>query len=255
MRKEWMVSILLTCALGTPIGGAQGSPAAGALPQSTIGGNSDNVQVRSVVKVFLKNEAPGYSIAYDYNFPERTSVWVKDLGVVPAKGSFRYVSNGSRLEFRDGPDGKVLASVPLKETVIVAAQPPVLGLPDETSFPEDFQAFTWDSRLSLQERANSVLNKAFRYHPRRDKEVTLLKTTFTPLQAPNVATGITAQIALLLSFPYDADSNKYSLHVQTLVMEGRTHSDKFQPTSNPIILRSADDFVRSLIDQMKAGKE
>jgi hypothetical protein len=213
------------------------------------------VQVKTVVKVFLKDGAPGYSIAYDYDFPERETVYIDHIGVVPAKGSFHYISEGTRLEVRESPDGKILAEVPLRETVIVAAKPPVLGVPDEDAFPNVYQSFIWDSKRSLTERANNVLNKAFHYHPQFEQGVTRLKTTFTPLPPEGLSAGTTAQIALLLSFPFDPESGRYSLHVQSLVMEGRSHSDRFEPTSNPVILHSADDFVRHLVAEMKTGKE
>ena len=252
--RRLSISLLFAATAAAPFA-CTPSPPSGDSPQSSAAESLQGVHIRSVVKVFLKDGTPGYSVAYDYNFPERDSVYIKDLGIVPAKGSFHYVSEESQLEVRENADGKILVQLPLKETVIVASKPPVLGVPDEDAFPDVYQSYMWDSSRSLQERANYVLNKAFRYHPHFEKGVTQLKTTFTPLPESMLAAGTTAQVALLLSFPFDPQSGKYSLHVQSLVMEGRTHSDRYELTSNPAILHSADDFVRGLIAEMKTGKE
>lgn len=210
------------------------------------------VDVKSVVKVLIAKDTPGYLIAYEYDFPERGSVYIAHLGTVPAKGSFRYVSTEKLLEFRDGPDGEILVSVPLLETVIVAAKPPLMRMPDEKQFPDASLTVNWDSRWSLQERANAVLGKYFRYDPRNDKGTVYLRTTFTPLQLKGLPDGVTAQMAVLLSFPGEPQTSKYSFRIQELIMEGRTHSDEFRPTSNPSIIDSANLFVNNLIAEMKA---
>lgn len=254
MYKNRALSLICVWTLGVFIACGQDSAARGNPAQLKPTPTAGTVNVKSVVKVYLAKDTPGYSIAYDYDFPGRSSVYIKGLGIVPPKGSFRYLSPDTQLEFRDGPSGEVLTSVPLKETVVVAANPPLLGVPDETAFPAEFQSFIWDSPKSFQERANTVLAKTFRYQPRQNKELTLLKTTFTPLTLKGAPAGVRAQIALLLSFPYDPQTGRYSFHVQSLVMEGRTHSDEFRPTSDPLILHSVDSFLNNIIEEMKTGE-
>ena len=205
------------------------------------------------MKVYLAEGTPGYSISYEYDFPQRRSVFIKGLGTVPAQGSFRYLTRDTQIEFRDGPAGPVLAQVPLQPTVIVAAKPPLLATPEVTDFPADFQMFIWESPKALQERADVVLNKYVHLAPGSECEKgrVNLRTTYTPLELKNAPAGVTAQVALLFLFPCDPAPGKYSFQVKSRVMEGRTHSDEFRPTRNPDIVHAADSFVQSLVAEMK----
>jgi len=219
------------------------------------GQGAANVQVKSVVKVLLARDTPGLSIAYDYDFPQRSSVYLKGIGVVPAKGSFRYLTADTQLEFRDAPGGAVIFTTPLHETVVVAAKPPLLTTPRDDEFPDSAQTFIWDSSRSLPERAETVLNKYFHYTPTSDcREVAYLRTTFTPVELKNAAPGVKAQVALRISFPCTPPSGRYPFQIRSLVLEGRSHSDDLRPTSDPAIVRSADSFVQSLIAEMRTGE-
>jgi hypothetical protein len=234
------------------------------LPRSNNAGNPSisessadraTVKVKSCVKVFIARGDPAYSLAYDYEFPGRAFVHVNGLGTIPGKGSYRYITRERTLEFRDASTGQILRQLPLGDTVIVAAKPPLTEVPPDNQFPSAYRSFVWDLPQSLKECANTVLGRYFRYYPHEDKDMTFLATTFTPLQLRGVPTGVLGQVALLLSFPYDPVTGKYSFHVQAIVREGRTLSDDFRPTSNPSIIRSADTFVDALIAEMKHSEK
>lgn len=212
------------------------------------------VTVKNVVQVRTGKETRAYSVVYEYEFPGRISVFIDHLGTVPGKGSFGYISTFNRLEFRDRPRGDLLASVPLEETMVVAAKPPLMEVPDEGQFKGGVWEPTWDSTDSLHERANAVLGKYFRYEPRSDKGVVYLRTTFTPLPLTDVREGVIAKLALLLVFPDRPESDRYSFSIKSLVKEGRSHSDEFRDTSNPAVTEAARLFVTNLVAEMKAAK-
>lgn len=113
------------------------------------------VDVKNVIKIFVAPDTPGYLVAYDYDFPRHSSVYIKGLGTAPAQGSFSYVTTDHELEFRDGPGGKILRRQALEETAVVAAKPPLLPTPNAEDFPREYQSFTWDSQKTLQERAQT----------------------------------------------------------------------------------------------------
>lgn len=215
--------------------------------------NSRNVEVKSVVKVLLTKDKPGYLISYEYDFPKRQQVFIKGIGDVAAKGAFKYLTADKQLEFRDGAVGDVLVRIPLEETVVVAASPPLLSIPEVKDFPPDAKPFNWDSSVTLQQRAQVVLNKYFHLAPDSDcvGGMTDLRTTFTPLELKDLPTSVTAQIALLILYPCAPNEAKYSFRVKSRVMEGRTHSDEFRSTKNPEIIRTADKFVDSIVAEMK----
>jgi len=212
------------------------------------------VRIVSATKVFIGKDKPAYLIAYSYDFPRLSSVYVDGLGMVPTKGTYTYLSVADQLTFRDAASGTVLARVPIRETAVVAAKPPLNEV--ETRFPSSYRSFVWDRPASLQERANSVLAKYFLYWPHEDNKLTFLATTYTPLMLDNdmSATGVLARVALMISFPYEEVPGKYSFRVQYSVKEGRALSDEFRSTGNASIMKFANGFVENLISEMKEGQ-
>ena len=217
-------------------------------------GASHTVKIDSVSKILISKDSPAFLISYSYDFGNRPAVYINGIGTVAPKGEFHYISQTHELEFRDSDDGKTLDRVPLVETIVVADTPPMNEVPSENQFPSDYRAFTWDLRAPLQERANLVLGKYFNYLPRDHGKVIYLATTYAPLVLePRVSKSKTALIALLLSFPFDAVTGKYSFHIQSLVKEGRQRSDVTRSTNDLDILNAAKVFVDSLVSQLRAG--
>jgi hypothetical protein len=228
---------------------SQGTGKGSNAPKSSS--SAGKVEVKSFVRVFIAPDRPAYSVTYEYAFPGRSSVRVSGLGDVPATGSFHYLTQDKQLEFKDPTSGTLLMQIPLVETIIVAAKPPLNQVPSDNDFPVAFRSFTWNSANNFQERANAVLGKYFRYLPRNDRGVTSIATTFAPLQLQATPKGVLAQVALLISFPYQVTTGEYSFHIQTAVKEGRSLSDDYRETGDPSIVHSADSFVDRLITEMR----
>ncbi len=205
----------------------------------------------SIVKIRVNPDTPAFSIAFDYNFPGRSYVHIVGLGIVPAKGRFRYLSLARSIEFRDVVNGDRLGTLPLIETAIVAAKPPLNEVPSESQFPEQFRSFQWESSDSFHVHADAVLGRYFRYLPSERNHTTYIVTTFAPLQLQNLPSGVLGQVALLLSFPYNKNSGSYSFHIQSLVREGRTHSEEYRPTSRAEIIRASDKLVDGLVTELQ----
>ncbi len=210
-----------------------------------------DIHVQSAVKVMVARDTPALRVSYQYDFPNRQTVCINGLGVVPAHGEFEYLTREASLQVRDAPNGAILAETPLKETVIVAARPPLNRVPAEKDFPADFRSDTWSSSAPLQDRLNVVLRKYFSYMPSDDSKVSYLATTFTPLQVDKLPAGSTAQVPLLISFPHDATPGKYWFRVHSLVEEGRLLSDQTRPTSNENIQKAAAKFVDQLMNEIR----
>jgi hypothetical protein len=232
----------------------------GAAVALEIGRGSDvavgSVQVRRVVKVHSgPDAATGYSIDYSYVFPGRDLVHVKNLGIVPGKGSFQYISGERELQFRDAASGEILQTVPFEETIVAAGdETSASDIPREREFPPEFRSFPWTATGSFQERANAIFNEYFRYWPREYDKKTYLTTTFTPLEWHNPPAGVLGQTALLLSFPFESTGRGFYFHVQLIVREGRTHSDKYLPTKNASMVAAANQFVNRLVVEMNGGR-
>ncbi len=215
-----------------------------------------SVKLESVTKVFIARNSPAYLVSYSYDFEKLRSVYIKGVGVVSSKGNYQYLSTAQELEFRDPTTDDVLERVPLQETAVVAAKPPLNEVPTENQFPPGYRSYTWELPMSLQERANTVLAKYFNYLPHENNKLTYLATTYTQLPINKKLTdrGVQAQLALLLSFPYDPLTGRYSFRVQSTIKEGRALSDELRPTNNAEILAAANDFTDKIIAELKAGK-
>ncbi len=221
-----------------------------------VAGQTDHeVDIRSAVKVFVGTDTPALRVVYRYDFRDRQTVYINGLGMVPAHGEFEYLTREPSLQVRDAPGGALLAEVPLKETIVVAARAPLNRVPAEKDFPPDFRSDAWTSQHSLQERLNVVLRNYFSYMPHDDSKVSSLATTFTPLQVDKLPLGSTAQIALLISFPHDVTAGKYWFRVHSLLEEGRTLSNETRPTSNEIIQKAGAKFVDQLINEIRAAAQ
>jgi hypothetical protein len=204
---------------------------------------SENVTMREAVAVFVAPDRRALSIEYDYNFPGRDMVRINDIGTVPAKGSFKYITENSSLVFSDANDARPLLTVRLRETAEVAAKPPLDKIPDEEKFSPAGREFRWGSKTSPQLALNTILTKRVEYRPSEVDGVTQFITTFAPITASDGNNQLIGQVAMLLSFPHDKDATGFMIRVRTLVQEGRKKSDKFENTSNPAILKAANDFV------------
>ena len=216
-----------------------------------------NVTIESVTKVYVAQNVQAYLVSFSYDFGMVPSVHLRGLGVLPPRGAYHYISKEMELEFLDSRSGSVLERVPMGETAVVAAKPPLNEIPPDSIFKkEGIHSFTWDAAIPLMERVNLVFGKYFLYSPHEDKQLIYLATTYTslPLNRQLLENGVLAQIALLVSFPYDPTSGKYSFHIQYLLKEGRSLSDDFRPTSNMEIVKAANDFVGNLVNEMQTGK-
>ena len=217
---------------------------------------SKSVNVETVSKILIGKNSSAFLISYRYDFGNLPAVHIGGIGTVAPRGNYRYISQSQELEFRDSSGGKVLAQVPLVETTVVADTPPLNEIPDENQFSIGYREFTWDLRTPLQERANAVLGQYFNYLPREHGNIIYLATTYTPLALEQkLSKSKTALIALLLSFPFDPSTDKYSFRIQSSVREGRPLSDDIRPTKDPDILNSAKLFVDNLVTQMKGRGE
>ena len=213
-------------------------------------------KIVSAAKVLIAKNRPAYLVSFSFDFDNSPSIYIKGFGVVSSKGTYQYISTEPELQFCDPTTGAVLERLPIEETTVVAAKPPLNEIPGDNEFSQGIHSYTWELPVSLQERANAVLAKYFIYSPHENNKLTYLATTYTPLPLNKKLAddGVLAELALLLSFPYDPASGKYSFHVQYSTKEGRALSDELRQTDNPEILQAANNFVDKIVAAMKAGK-
>jgi hypothetical protein len=67
---------------------------------------------------------PLFEITLTYSFDNRKTIWIRGLGTVPATAELSYFLAAKELEFREGPKGTHLVTVPLTPTFFPAASGP-----------------------------------------------------------------------------------------------------------------------------------
>lgn len=216
---------------------------------------NSHVNINRALKVFVAKGIPGLSIDYDYDFAGRSQVHIDGLGIVSPSGHFQYVTTNTELVFREvgTTSGAVLLRIPLHPTLSVAAKPPLTEIANITEFPLAFSAYPSSAVPPLPMRMNAVLGQHFRYRPFESDGRTFIVTTFAPLPLRGVREGVVAEIALLLSFPYDRETGQYNFHIQSLIREGRSHSDDFRPTTDDTIVSAARTYVDGIAKELSVA--
>lgn len=207
-----------------------------------------DVSVTLVKEVLTSQETKLYDVAYNYEFKERTSVYIKGLGVVQPRGQFKYLTPDLELEFRAAADGQVITKVPLEITLVTAGSP-LTDAPDENEFPSDWKSGTWNSTASYPERVTAVLNRHTTLRVLSIGQVNTYVTRYIPLSGlPNHRF---AQVAVVVSHPFDAGANGFTFRVRYLGRERRSGTDWRALTSE--LTPHADLFVNNLIAEIQAA--
>ena len=128
MRTDFMrLAGLICCFLTIPIRANQ-------VAANHAGGDDWHVDVSEVIAL-NSSARDGYRIQLSYQFPDRKSVWLREVGYVQASGDLTFVYLEDRLTFRTAKDGEILASVPLQPTSFPQSShgdeyPPPIGGPE-----------------------------------------------------------------------------------------------------------------------------
>jgi hypothetical protein len=238
-RLRWIVSSLALATLWVPCSYATSDEVeAGA------------VKLKRAIAVRVAPDKSALSIDYEYRFVGRQVIHIEGLGEVPAEGSFKYITEANTLVFSDASSGTTLASVKLKETVAVAAKPPLNKVPADEDFDKSIRVFRWSSDRSFQARAGAAIGKYVSYEPREMGGITEFATTFAPIEATTGDSNVPGRVAMLFSFPYDKDPTGFSVHVRILAQEGRPKSDEYRNSGDPAILKSANEFVDKIVGDL-----
>jgi hypothetical protein len=213
-------------------------------------GPNFDVNVSAVKPVQLRQPTgvvTQYQITYKYEFKERSSVYIKGLGQAAPKGDFKYVFSKLELEFRSSSGGELLALVPLKVTVVAAAPP--VEVPQESDFSQDFFSGIWASHKTFPEQVTQVLQSHSSIRVFAVDNVSEYITRYMPLTG--LTSGTFAEVAVLVSHPFDQAGGRFSYRVRYLGREKRTLTPWRE--LSPALRQQAEDFVRRLISEINAA--
>lgn len=181
------------------------------------------------VRIITAAEVPAedgviYRVAYQYDFPERKTVYIDGVGTVPASGKLSYLTSGDAIQFRESFGGQTLRSVRIEDPVQLMGGE-TIDLPKESDFPEAYRQGHWAGERPFGAGAISVLDRFFpsgyRAYRRADRQEFL--TMFATL--PPVQGGVRAQVAVLVSSAANGDPHNLTFTVQYTARERRSHTE------------------------------
>jgi hypothetical protein len=189
-----------------------------------------------------------YAVTYTYEFVGRKTVIIRGLGEVPAKGQLSYLTPDNYLEFKD-PVGNVVITVPLKITK--APEGGSMEIPAESDFTPFFVGESRPNQSTFHLRAQTVLNGLFPsgYVVRQNDKTNYYMTTYRSLEGlPDVLRG---QVAVLISHPYDIESDRFTFRIQFIAREKPKKSGEWQYVTSDNVRKQAEEFVRRLANDLK----
>ena len=199
------------------------------LISATAATNAQTVSAQSDVKLGNAVEVPTtdgtlYKVAFEYAFRDRDTVYIDGVGTVPARGRLGYLTSGNSIRFLDSFGGKPLRVVPIVDPIQMMGSE-ATDLPKETAFPEGYRQGTWISDRPFAVAALEVLDRFFPngYRAYRRAERQFFLTTFAAL--PPLDDRLTAQVAVLVSSPADADPRNVRFTMQFVARERRSHTE------------------------------
>lgn len=217
-----------------------------------------SVSVTKVIEKTTPENTIVYQISYSYEFKGRTTVHVKGIGTVPAKGAFSYMTSEPQIEVRASADGPVLATVPLEETIRTQGSDST-EFPEESKFPTFFRSGSWTPPATFPGAAIKVIQKYFPsgYNPRQTGQVNYYVTTYRNLQVPNpnndsAIQNLRSQVAIIVSQPYDQTTNSFTYRIQFIARDRprmsttwRYGADRHRATE-----MAAQQFINELIAEL-----
>lgn len=191
------------------------------------------------------------SVDYSYSFPGRTLVHIRGVGTAPAEGRFQYLTLEREIVFLDGPDGTVLARLPIEEPVHFMGTESVT-LPDPAAFSAAALEGIWKSSESFQLHALDVLNRKFKSGRRVFEDSEKLNnylTTFTSLEG--LPENLRGEVAVMVLHRAPAGNEPLNFRVRFASRERRSHTGWRTEVSEEV-RKKAEDFVHALLKELQA---
>lgn len=257
-RKQYIPALLIlsssTCIFLLRIAAAQepdnqGAPSARAIRVNTAQSDGYTVTATRVQALPESKSRKRYWLTFSYEFRNRDTIEIREIGVVPASGTRSYISYEKAARFRDSIGGSFV-TVPLKET-----RPPEgssVDAPQEGEFKPSGQSDVRRSPEPMRDHFEAVLNQWFSgYLPQTANGSHVYISTYRPLEG--IAPNLQAQIAVRISFPTRPINGSTRFRVQFLVRQKPLKSDiwKFEMSSRT--QRAAEQFMQRLITKIKAS--
>lgn len=190
-----------------------------------------------------------YFIKYSYEFKNRTTVFLRNVGELPSKGTFEHIYKGDSLEFLADKEGETLCKIELKPNK-TAAVGGAEDTPSDSAFGSLKSSPTSAANNSqFFERVTNLLNEnSFTYRiSNRDGVVTITSNYRSLGGMPGNLRG---EIAVQITFPQQSNGNQFSFYMYYHARQKPRRSEAWTDleSGNRGI---ADNFVNELINGLR----
>jgi len=232
------------------------APQSDVLPQNQASGDGYRINVQRVIKRSAPGAQPTFEITYDYEFKNRSSVYVPGLGSAPAKGSFTYKTFEPRLEFLDQPNGRVIQSLSPSPTLAEMGTDST-DTPRQSDFPAAARVEYWKPPFTtFPGAAAAVIQRyfPFGYITQGIGNTNYYITHYRGLQTPNAQ--LRSQIALMISQPYSLADDKLEYHVQFIARDHPRLSPtmRYADDRSQLTLDAARTFIDRFLSDLNAAR-
>lgn len=212
-----------------------------------------------------------YRLDYVYKFEGYETVYIKELGFVPAQGHLIYFADDIKVEFRDPTNGSIIKIVnyPVifrneewsflrRDSISARAYNSKLNylggidLPTENEFLEIARSESWVSPPTFQEIVLSVLNKKFPLGIKPFQRDNLFFFVTPYIELSGLPSNLRGQLALLISQPYGRNGNKFLFRVQPLIREKRRREATWKKVNiSKETQRAASNLIDEVLNELK----
>jgi hypothetical protein len=190
-----------------------------------------------------------YILSFDYEFPGRSQIYIRGIGLVNAKGRLHYIHSGDTIEFLDAPDGKVLYTLPIEHSItMMGGGAP--SIPDEAEFPKESRHGHWRGQNNFAEDALNVLEKYFHSGYRAYEKDNSLFYLTTFAECPPMDDGTRTEVSVLISHPTKADAHDVPFTVAFVARERRSHTE-WRDTLSDSSRKRSETFVDDLLTALQ----
>jgi hypothetical protein len=193
-----------------------------------------------------------YRVKYEYAFDSYDNVFIDGIGELSADGELSYLTSGGPIRIYDTRGGKLLHSAAIIDPVRMMGGVDD-DLPRESDFSEAYRQGNWSGVRPFADVALSILDHFFpngyRANERENRQQFLTAFAKLPLSSERT----TAQVAVLLSTPADADPHDLAFRLRFSARERRSHTGwRFELGLETEEALQA--FVTRVIDSLEVGE-
>jgi hypothetical protein len=190
-----------------------------------------------------------YLIKYSYEFKNRDTIFLRNIGELPSKGKFEHIYEGGTLEFLTNKNGETLCKVELKPN-----KPAAVGGADDTPPDSAFGSLKASPTSAANnsqffERVTNLLNqKNFTYRISNRDGVVTVTSNYRSLDG--MPSNLRGEMAVQITFPQQNNGNQFSFYIYYHARQKPRRSESWTDleAGNRGI---ADDFVNDLINGLR----